>query len=370
MKMISRPAIISRPDRGTPRSRPAACSRIAAPAFVLATLFALSACKIVIHTPEYGYVDSVSGDYLCEAGNECTIDVSDTNFSEIFIAHSIDDERQFSHWRHKYPGETDIYLCGARNPQCLLATTRFDQFALLLAFLDSDKEFVIEPVFVRDISRGGDAVSECLIPRFPKNADDFSAWNNNCDFPALVSWVDEGECASRCSVTVQALKQSTHVTRLTGEVVWAVCPADDGLPRTTGGGAWKGQREYTCTSAEGIEFNAEDREDQPPAPTATLSEIQSRVFNVSCAFSGCHGSGAGGLNLKAGQSFANLVNIPSSQNSSFIRVIPGDADNSLLVRKIEGTQPFGLRMPLGGGPLSSANIQLIRDWIDAGALDN
>jgi len=104
----------------------------------------------------------------------------------------------------------------------------------------------------------------------------------------------------------------------------------------------------------------------------TLTEIQEAIFTPTCAVSGCHtgGSPAAGQNLSEGQAFDNLVNVPSSQDDSLTRVIPGNPDDSLLVQKVEGTQPIGQRMPLGGTPLSNAEIQMIRDWIEAGAEDN
>lgn len=49
-------------------------------------------------------------------------------------------------------------------------------------------------------------------------------------------------------------------------------------------------------------------------------------------------------------------------------VIPGDAENSLLVMYLDGRQ--NPRMPFGRLPLSDSLIQLIRAWIDEGARDN
>ena len=48
---------------------------------------------------------------------------------------------------------------------------------------------------------------------------------------------------------------------------------------------------------------------------------------------------------------------------------PNDPDNSL-VQKIEGTAAVGARMPRGLPPLSTANINLIRQWVEQGALNN
>lgn len=51
-------------------------------------------------------------------------------------------------------------------------------------------------------------------------------------------------------------------------------------------------------------------------------------------------------------------------------VVPGDAAASVLVWRLEGKKADGTaigRMP-GGGPLDPEEIQLFKDWIDAGAL--
>jgi cytochrome c551/c552 len=50
-------------------------------------------------------------------------------------------------------------------------------------------------------------------------------------------------------------------------------------------------------------------------------------------------------------------------------VIPKDAAGSLLAQKLLGTQASGTIMP-PGGKLSDAEIQLILDWIMAGAPEN
>lgn len=51
-------------------------------------------------------------------------------------------------------------------------------------------------------------------------------------------------------------------------------------------------------------------------------------------------------------------------------VIPGDPDNSYLVRKLEGGPDIaGDQMPPGGA-LDAERLQLVRDWIEAGALDD
>jgi hypothetical protein len=77
------------------------------------------------------------------------------------------------------------------------------------------------------------------------------------------------------------------------------------------------------------------------------------------------------MNLKAGNSFANLVNVPSQEQPTLMRVKPGDPDNSYLIRKLEGAASItGSRMPFGGPFLDQATIDQIRSWIAAGAQNN
>ncbi|PWB71572.1 MAG: hypothetical protein C3F15_12510, partial [Holophagae bacterium] len=91
----------------------------------------------------------------------------------------------------------------------------------------------------------------------------------------------------------------------------------------------------------------------------TLTQIQTEIFTPRCI--ACHGGGSpeAGMNLEQGQAHANLVNVPATTQSG-TRVIPGNPDNSVLVIMLEG----------GHRNLPQSLIQLIRDWITAGALDN
>lgn len=100
------------------------------------------------------------------------------------------------------------------------------------------------------------------------------------------------------------------------------------------------------------------------------------IFNGNCAFSGCH-AGADpqqGLNLSAGISYDLIVDIASRQLSTMARIQSGGADLSYLVNKIQGTHEAvggsGAQMPLGGGALAPADIEIIRAWAQAGALNN
>ncbi|MBI4529901.1 MAG: hypothetical protein HY709_00110 [Candidatus Latescibacteria bacterium] len=79
------------------------------------------------------------------------------------------------------------------------------------------------------------------------------------------------------------------------------------------------------------------------------------------------------MSLEEGKSYSNIVNKPSREAPSVMRVKPSDPDNSYLYRKIRGEQRSvggsGERMPLGGS-LSSSQIETIKNWITQGAPNN
>ncbi|HVN76704.1 MAG TPA: PKD domain-containing protein, partial [Thermoanaerobaculaceae bacterium] len=100
------------------------------------------------------------------------------------------------------------------------------------------------------------------------------------------------------------------------------------------------------------------------ALTGTLTSIQANIFTPICSH--CHPPNQG-EDLRGGKSFASIVNVPSTEQPSVLRVKPGDPDNSYLYQKITGAAGIsGSRMPLGG-TLTAAQIQAIHDWIVAGA---
>ena len=120
-----------------------------------------------------------------------------------------------------------------------------------------------------------------------------------------------------------------------------------------------------------------DTEDLQLKVDPLLSDIQFRVFDASCALSGCHNSVSrkGGLVLDDGQSLAEILNIPAANSKAAandkILVIPGDSANSFFFQKLfQPESGEGGEMPLGSRVVSDAAIEAIRLWIDAGALDN
>jgi hypothetical protein len=112
---------------------------------------------------------------------------------------------------------------------------------------------------------------------------------------------------------------------------------------------------------------------------ATLTQLQNEFFGPIC--SACHNGSnplvlPGSMNLTTPQqTYSNTVNVSSQQDSAQKRIQPGSPDTSYLVRKVEGDPGIsGSRMPRGCPGtqpcLSDAEIQRLRDWVNAGALNN
>lgn len=110
----------------------------------------------------------------------------------------------------------------------------------------------------------------------------------------------------------------------------------------------------------------------------TLSSIQREIFNVSdatgrLACTQCHSNAgrnpSGGMNLLEGVAYQSLVGVASTGKPGAIRVVPGNPDNSYLLKKLLGSSDIvGARMPRGNGPyLTAGQISIIRRWIELGA---
>ena len=77
------------------------------------------------------------------------------------------------------------------------------------------------------------------------------------------------------------------------------------------------------------------------------------------------------FSLKAGEAYQQLVNVPSMQLPSMVRVKPGSTAQSYLWHKIDGTQlqvgGSGMIMPYTF-PLTADEKMIFERWINAGAL--
>ncbi len=106
------------------------------------------------------------------------------------------------------------------------------------------------------------------------------------------------------------------------------------------------------------------------AIAVSLAQLQQNIFGAICIR--CHvGSTAPhGLRLDSeDNSYAFLVNHPSEEIPTLMRVNPGHPDDSYIVQKLEGSSTIvGSQMPLDGPPyLNEEQINMVRDWIANGA---
>ena len=95
----------------------------------------------------------------------------------------------------------------------------------------------------------------------------------------------------------------------------------------------------------------------PPPLMATFDSIQANIFTPIC--SGCHGGAnpAENLNLDATHSYNDLINVPSTEEPSIVRVKPGSPSQSYLVIHIQKE----------GDGASASDLSFIEQWITDGA---
>lgn len=86
------------------------------------------------------------------------------------------------------------------------------------------------------------------------------------------------------------------------------------------------------------------------------------IFNANCAVIFCHVTGGlAPMSLEPQFSFANMS----------LRVEPGNSAGSYLISRLTvNDPPLFPRMPLNEAPLSTSSLDLIKAWIDNGALNN
>src|SRR5688500_15555677 len=96
-----------------------------------------------------------------------------------------------------------------------------------------------------------------------------------------------------------------------------------------------------------------------PKPVDFTTEVKP-IINKNCI--ACHG----GVKQKAGFSLLFREEALAKTQSGKPAIIPGDADNSEVIRRVTLNDPEE-RMPYMHDPLSSEDIHIIRRWINEGA---
>lgn len=106
-----------------------------------------------------------------------------------------------------------------------------------------------------------------------------------------------------------------------------------------------------------------------PINVSMFATIQRYIFDgtaYNCSL--CHGAenGRAGLDLTDGHSYANLVGVNSSRVDDGIRVVPGNAEGSVLHQTLAEGNPAALRYD-HSGLLDEPLKRLIDAWINLGA---
>jgi hypothetical protein len=136
--------------------------------------------------------------------------------------------------------------------------------------------------------------------------------------------------------------------------------------------------------ADAATSDAEVAQSCPDAPS--YAELRSTIFDVRCTSGGCHtdepcqgfcppGAARGRVLFAPSSTQADLVNVAAEADARLKLVVPGDPDDSLLVRKLIDDLPedqsLGEPMPLGEAirwqQIPQPEVDAIRCWIQDGA---
>ena len=100
--------------------------------------------------------------------------------------------------------------------------------------------------------------------------------------------------------------------------------------------------------------------------------VEDHLFDNLC--SKCHGTNghaAAGMDLRKGHAYAATVGVASRLNPEAQRIVPGQADNSWLVRVLtegnEGLTHYKDHTLILNNERDSKYFTLLKDWINAGA---
>jgi hypothetical protein len=146
--------------------------------------------------------------------------------------------------------------------------------------------------------------------------------------------------------------------------------------RTASGASWYSPAVGTQTSFT-LSVSVTDGQSTPVVRTLTFPvTVPNYSVNVREVWSlggctGCHG-GSGGLDLSDPANLVDVTARAACNPAASARVVPNDPDNSVLIRKMEGTTCGG-RMPQGNTGYFNNNPGLlirVRSWILSGAPAN
>jgi len=133
--------------------------------------------------------------------------------------------------------------------------------------------------------------------------------------------------------------------------------------------AWIAGAEFPGDGGTGSTGSTGSDSDSDSSTGDGVLDFDSDIWPIFQACS-CHLGGAGGLTLTEADAYANIVGVPSAVVPGLNLIEPDEPENSYLLHKLLDTQGEvgggGTLMP-PGDPLSAAELDLIEEWILAGA---
>lgn len=91
------------------------------------------------------------------------------------------------------------------------------------------------------------------------------------------------------------------------------------------------------------------------------------LYATKCGTSGCHAGQfpAASLDLAQPNPATRVIGVKAA-NCSGLLGDPMNPDQSVMLKKLKGTECGGTRMPLGQPPLSNGDVDCIKQWIVSG----
>jgi hypothetical protein len=161
-----------------------------------------------------------------------------------------------------------------------------------------------------------------------------------------------------------------------GDAGAPVATSDPGATSMTISGLKPATTYYWVVRAQDRAGNTEQDTHETTATTqVSFSQNVVGVLGTHCAITGCHipGSPPNGLIMTPSQAYQNLVGVTVVESPNYLRVDPSNAADSYIYLKVSSASPpVGTRMPppATDDVLSAAEIKIIQDWINQGALQN
>lgn len=108
-----------------------------------------------------------------------------------------------------------------------------------------------------------------------------------------------------------------------------------------------------------------EKQEEPEGKVSFKADVQP-ILERNCVV--CHHPGAEGYET-SGLSLESYGNLMKGKNGEPV-IVPGSANSSVLVRAVDQNANPPIVMPHRNPLLPKKDIQLIKEWVNQGALDN